>query len=271
MSKTAPWLAISVDTFDSEMFDDSAMGIRLAWVCLLMHAKAQGRAGKVRFRDKAFANQYRLNSESVSEMLVRAEAAGAIARQGDVVIVANWKSYQDPGRRTRDGNDQEQKDLGENGTHFTKTPATRDQRPETNQRSPSTKRPETGTAQADSGSSGRLGKSSFVNLSMNVLQSLPKFRIWIEQEKRRRDSWIGSTDDEQFALAAREKAISDGTLTSPVAWFTATMPLKKKNPTEAWNRIRGKHEDAAKQSERGERKHHYADLIAGIGKDASQL
>jgi hypothetical protein len=99
MSRSSPLLSLSTDTFDSPMFDDSAMGVRLAWVCLLLHTKAQGRAGKVRFRDKAFATQYRLNGESVAEMLRRATESSAITLQGDFVIVTNWKLYQDPKAR----------------------------------------------------------------------------------------------------------------------------------------------------------------------------
>lgn len=95
MSRSAPWVSLCVDTFDSPMFDDSAMGVRHSWTCLLLHTKAQGRAGKVRFRDMAFASQYRLHGDSVSEMLRRATEGGAITRQGDFVIVTNWSLYQD--------------------------------------------------------------------------------------------------------------------------------------------------------------------------------
>lgn len=96
MSKTAPWLALSVDWQDSEMFDDAPHGHRLAWICLLCFAKAQGRAGKVRFRDKKFAEKYRLSMESVEAMVASAAAAGAVIVEGDVVTVVNWKDYQDP-------------------------------------------------------------------------------------------------------------------------------------------------------------------------------
>lgn len=81
------------------MFDDAPHGARLAWICLLCFAKAQGRAGKVRFRGKAFAENYRLSMESVDELLARAGKAGAVTVEGDMITVVNWKCYQDPKAR----------------------------------------------------------------------------------------------------------------------------------------------------------------------------
>lgn len=101
MSKVAPWLALSVDWQDSEMFDDAPHGVRLAWICLLCLVKAQGRAGKVRFRGKAFAENYRLSIESVDELLECTGRAGAVVVEGDLLTVVNWKAYQDPKTRNR--------------------------------------------------------------------------------------------------------------------------------------------------------------------------
>ncbi len=99
MSQIAPWLALSIDWQDSEMFDDATHGVRLAWICLLCFAKAQGRAGRVRLRGKKFAGDYRLSVESVNEMLACASVAGAVRVDGDSITVVNWKSYQDPKAR----------------------------------------------------------------------------------------------------------------------------------------------------------------------------
>jgi hypothetical protein len=100
MSTDAPWIALSIDWQDSEMLDDAPFGVRLAWVCLLCFVKAQGRAGKVRFRDKVFAANYRLNGESVRAVVERSIAAGAVELHGDTLTVVNWKRYQDPKARS---------------------------------------------------------------------------------------------------------------------------------------------------------------------------
>jgi hypothetical protein len=145
MSRHAPWLALAIDWNDSPMFDGSNHGVRLAWIDLLCFVKAQGRAGKVRLRDKAFANQYRLTVEAVEEMLVKATNGGAITRQGDEVTVLNWKQYQDPSRRKSKDEFLENNDLGSIDTHFSKSGkkyATKDQGPSTDHQGPSTSQSE---------------------------------------------------------------------------------------------------------------------------------
>ena len=122
MSKVAPWLALSTDWQDSEMFDDAPHGVRLAWICLLCFVKAQGRAGRARFRGKKFAENYRLSIEVVDEMLARAGMAEAVLIEGDSVTVVNWKSYQDPKARNR-GIDKHQavKGVRKNKRQFSKS------------------------------------------------------------------------------------------------------------------------------------------------------
>lgn len=123
MSATAPWLALAIDWQDSPMFDDANHGERLAWVCLLCLVKAQGRAGKVRLRNKAFAQNYRLSVESVDGMLAKAASAKAVTIDGDgVVSVVNWKRYQDPkARSSSDSNHKPRRGLRNNGKRFSKT------------------------------------------------------------------------------------------------------------------------------------------------------
>ncbi len=99
MSKEAPWIALAIDWQDSEMLDGAQEGVRLAWICLLCFAKAQGRAGKVCLRVNGFAKRYSLNREAVQQMLELAATAGAITVDGDSVTLSNWKSYQDPRAR----------------------------------------------------------------------------------------------------------------------------------------------------------------------------
>lgn len=104
------------------MLDDSAHGERLAWICLLCFAKAQGRAGRVRMRDKTFAQRYRLSVESVEAMMARAVTAGAVTVEGDTVTVVNWKLYQDPRVRSRgEENRRENEAEPPERRHFTKT------------------------------------------------------------------------------------------------------------------------------------------------------
>ena len=147
MSKDAPWIALAIDWQDSPMFDDASHGERLAWICLLCFAKAQGRAGKVRLRDMAFSQNYRLSVESVEAMIAGAVKAGAVTVDGDVITVVNWKLYQDPRVRSRtDENHLENKADQPKRRHFSKTsekdatkhqgPTTKHQGPEETPRSP---------------------------------------------------------------------------------------------------------------------------------------
>ena len=94
MSATSPWLALSVDWMDSDMFDEATHGERLAWVCLLCHAKSQGRGGRVRLRKNAFAHTYRLSARSVDGMLLRAQKCAAVKLDGEFVTLSNWGTYQ---------------------------------------------------------------------------------------------------------------------------------------------------------------------------------
>lgn len=97
------------------MFDDAPHGERLAWICLLCFAKAQGRAGRVRMRDKKFALDYRLTAQAVEGMLRRATESGSITKQDDYVTVINWKDYQDPhvrGTQPKGGKDVPKKRRG---------------------------------------------------------------------------------------------------------------------------------------------------------------
>lgn len=104
MSSTAPWLALAVDWDESEMWDslpqygiedESTMGERLAWVCLLCEAKKKGRGGKVSIRKSVFQKGHRLTGRAVDGMLTRAQKCGAIEINGDFVTLYGWRTYQD--------------------------------------------------------------------------------------------------------------------------------------------------------------------------------
>lgn len=137
MSFSAPWFALSSDWSDSEMFDGSTHGVRLAWVELLGHVKAYGRAGKVRLRVKKFADHKKLGADCVEDMLTRAVLSGAVMRHGDEVTVLNWRRYQDPKARVTADEVKPDNDLGTNGNHFSKTP-TNAEKDATNHQSPIT-------------------------------------------------------------------------------------------------------------------------------------
>lgn len=237
------------------MFDDSAMGVRLAWVELLAWTKAHGRAGRVRLRDKAFAKQRRLTEEAVSEMLDRASSGPkpAIKRQGDEIVILNWRRYQDPKARSIN-------DLSSNGSSFSKTSendATRDQRPETNHQPPKDQGPE----RSGSGGSGVSKAGKGEDLTNAALRDPAAFRRWVERERALPHGLVQSDADEQLALAAREKAIRDDTLRRPVGWLKDTLRLR------AWDRVRDDHEDAARATER-EATGPPAELVNGIFKPA---
>lgn len=180
------------------MLDDSTHGERLAWICLLCFAKAQGRAGKVRLRDRAFAQTYRLSVESVQAVIARAVAAGAVTVEGDTVTVVNWKLYQDPRVRSRtDDNHREIQAEPPNGQHFTKTAeidATKHPPPSTKHQPPKKKEP------------AGAGDPQFVEF----WQAFPAIR-----KQDRADAWkawrqaVKETDAAVIVAAAVEYAASD--------------------------------------------------------------
>lgn len=258
MSDAAPWIAIAIDTFDSEMFDDAAHGERLAWVCLLFFAKAQGRAGRVKFRDKTFAEKYRLTTEAVSGMIERARHAGALTVDDNgVVTVVNWSRYQDPKRRhSGDDNHKPSKQLAENDTHFSKTSATEDRdRSETRDHPSPTTRISEGSGVSKKRRSGDLDES--------VLKSLLLFEGWIDKERRLKHGLVRSDDDAQLALSLRAKALNDSNVTEPIGFVKSSLMLLRTDRAAAWSRVSGKHEDEAKDM-----KNELRNLAARIGEGA---
>lgn len=126
MSTTAPWIALAIDWHESEMFKDANNGERLAWLFLLQFVKAQGRAGKVKLRDKVFADKYRISVDAVNGMLAMARADGAVTVDDEgVVTVVNWRRYQDPKvRHSSATKHKPTRQLRTNGKGFTKSAAT---------------------------------------------------------------------------------------------------------------------------------------------------
>lgn len=94
MSREAPWIALSVDWADSDMFADATDGERLAWICLLCEAKRSGRGGRLAFRKSALQRHYNLSERSVVGMIERAQKCGAVKIDGDILTLCNWKVYQ---------------------------------------------------------------------------------------------------------------------------------------------------------------------------------
>lgn len=131
MSSTAPWLALAVDWDESEMWDslpqygieeESTMGERLAWLCLLCEAKKKGRGGKVSIRAKVFQKAHRLTGRAVDGMLNRAQKCGAIEINGDFITLISWRVYQEKtgGKKTC-----EKEDSPESALPRTKDPSPR--------------------------------------------------------------------------------------------------------------------------------------------------
>lgn len=126
---TAPWFALTVNWMDSEMFENTTHGERLAWVCLLCHVKATGRVGKAKLRKSVFEKRYDLSQRAVSGMLERAQKCAAIELNGEFVTLCNWELYQWPTTKKK------RPDVGKSGevpekpatTHH--SPLTKDQPP----------------------------------------------------------------------------------------------------------------------------------------------
>lgn len=110
MSREAPWIALSVDWADSDMFADATDGERLAWICLLCEAKRSGRGGRLSFRKSALQRHYDLSERAVSGMVERAQKCGAVQIDGDTLTICNWKVYQ---HRTWDRDRRDYPDLPE--------------------------------------------------------------------------------------------------------------------------------------------------------------
>jgi len=101
MSKKAAWLALSVDWMDSDIFDGANDGVRLGWIILLCHVKANGRGGCAKLRVKTFAKRYGLSVRSVEDMLNRAQKCAAITYENENVTLCNWYTYQQKGARLK--------------------------------------------------------------------------------------------------------------------------------------------------------------------------
>lgn len=212
MSLSASWLAWAVDWSDSEMFDDSSHGVRLAWVELMCLTKAQGRAGRVRLRVSKFAEQKRLSVEAIEEMLARAVRFGAITRQGDEVIACNWKAYQDPSARSASGSKGKKSNkLSSNEDDFTKTSPTEQRSPSP---PPKHKHPST-----PSGKSRARGSGVYTDISPEVLRDQRLLKKWFDHERRRRDGWVKSESDWVNVQAAAAKAVSAEDVADSVALF----------------------------------------------------
>ncbi len=218
MSASAPWIACAIDTFDSEMFDNATDGERLAWVCLLFFAKAQGRAGRVQFRVKVFASKYRLKISAVTSMLDKAKSAGAITLDADgAASVINWKKYQDPKYRTRTDLDV---DGEKNGNGFSKTPELSPPAPSTQHPAPPTQHPKPSTQ--------HRGKpaGAFAELTSADLKEPAKVEGWVvHQRSKNNPVIIDNVDTRLMVHAAAVKASSDeAAADSPIklfAWLVA--------------------------------------------------
>lgn len=118
--------------------------------------------------------------------------------------------------------------------------------------------------------SGVSKKPRLGDLDESVLADLPAYRAWIARERGYRKGLVRSDDDEQFALAAREKAISDSSVNEPIAYVKGMLILKRDEPAKAWSRIETKYVDAAQASKR-EQARSYHGIEVPLLRDASQL
>jgi hypothetical protein len=237
MSLSASWLAWAVDWSDSEMFDDSSHGVRLAWVELMCLTKAQGRAGRVRLRVSKFAEQKRLSVEAVEEMLARAVRFGAIIRQGDEVIACNWKAYQDPSARSASGSKSKKSNkLSSIDDDFTKTSPTeqRSHPPPPKHKNPSTER------SAAKPPARARGSGVYVDITKDVLEHRSLLKHWFAQESKRRDRWVSSEADWVNVQAAAAKCLSAEDVADSVGLFKWLVKGRH------WNHLTDSNDDLAK-------------------------
>lgn len=146
MTASAPWLALSVDWYLSEMFDAlpelgineaATDGEKLAWLCLLCFAKQNGRGGVVVARKSALCRTFQLSERSVSGMMRRAQKCEAIEIDGDTITIKNWRVYQDKAQK---GQSRRNTQIGKK-RETRKKSATNHQPPTTKDTSPTTEIP----------------------------------------------------------------------------------------------------------------------------------
>lgn len=139
MSTQAPWLALSVDWQDSDMFVGATAEEQLAWICLLCHAKTHGRAGVVRAKPGVLLKRWGITEAALVSMLERARVDKAVTIDTNwMITIVNWKTYQDPRHRgARAQTRAPQGITGEEGQSrgFTETPV-KDATPHTSPRTP---------------------------------------------------------------------------------------------------------------------------------------
>ena len=185
-------------------------------------------------------------------MLRRATIGGAIEFQDGIVVVHNWKKYQDPKARY-------EKDLVSVGSSFSKTSendATRQgQGPRTNHRNqpPKTSKNPTsaqGAAPLDRGSIDldRSGSESGFDVSIvtgETLRSLDRLKAWYRHDLTRPDSIV--EDSEEFwqnVITAAAKAITAPSVRDEIAVFKWLVKGRK------WEYLNATYEEIAKAMKR---------------------
>jgi hypothetical protein len=132
MSINAPWLALACDWYESEMFEGTTAGQKLAFIALLCFAKTRGRAGAFTLRPDKLCQEFTINRNDLDVMLRRAIDHGCIEVDINRVSFKNWRQYQDPTKRRSSP-------VLLKHTVFSKNTQTKDQSPSTKDQSPSTK------------------------------------------------------------------------------------------------------------------------------------
>jgi len=211
---------------------------RGVWVDLLCAMHEAGRSGILSKTPAIMARLGRCTAAELDHALTELQATGAADvtfRNGNVTITNRRMKREYEVREAARLRKQKSRNAKARDGDVTTTPE-----PE----------PEIDTENQSSGSSGVSMKTRGGDLDDAVLADRQAFRNWVKREKAYHKTLIACDDDEQLALACREKAIADKSLKRPVGFVKATLMHAKKNRAEAWSRVNGSHEDAAKAAGR---------------------
>jgi hypothetical protein len=235
---------------------DAAVGrcapaTRGIWVDLLCAMHESGRTGELSGTHDQIARLGRCSAAELTHALtdLQVTRAADVTTRNGVVTITN--------RRMRREHEIRQKAAERQQRHRGKPPprddCNADVTPHNQSQSQSpepkpdlnSQSPESNPSGKRSGCSGRLEKASKEgDLSQAVLRDEAAFRRWVDRERKLPHGLIRSDDLEKLAWAAREKALTDRSLTRPVGWIKDTLRRG------AWDRVRQSHEEAGREAGR---------------------
>lgn len=106
-----PWFRVDSDWWMTEWLVCLSAEARLAWILLIGHVKANGERGRAKsLSPQVAARVWMIGEESVRQLLIAAENAGAITKDDGDWVVTKWRDYQtDPTHAERQAEYRERK------------------------------------------------------------------------------------------------------------------------------------------------------------------